>query len=156
MSGTCLVCGTPLDAEDDPLSRSCGGDCWGCVGLMEEGDPSSDAVVRAEKLACLRDPEGNAVRGESIGDQAFYEGCARLLGTSYDCKPFVGHKRTRWNNRAPGGGRFPGFGLIRLFGDHVHIALHAPFQFNLAVRGRRDALSALARAAATHSIGDDA
>lgn len=138
------------------MSRSCGGDCWGCMGPMEDGDATSRAIVKAEIDAGLRSEDGSAIRGEAIDDQAFYEGCARLLGTRYDCKPFVGHKRTRWNNRAPGGGRFPGFGLIRLFGDHVHIALHAPFQLNLAVRGRRDALSALARAAATHSIGEDA
>lgn len=56
----------------------------------------------------------------------FYEKCAELLGTTYDCKPFPYYKRTRWNNRAPGSGRYPGFGIIRKFGDIIHVALTHP------------------------------
>jgi hypothetical protein len=29
--------------------------------------------------------------------------------------------KTRWNMRGPGNGRFPGFGLIRAFGNTVHM-----------------------------------
>ena len=58
----------------------------------------------------------------------FYNKCAELLGTEYDCKPFPWYKRTRWNNRAPGSGRYPGFGIIRKFGSQIHVALQRPVQ----------------------------
>lgn len=48
-------------------------------------------------------------------EQGFYEECAKILATSYEYKKFPYRKKTRWNNRAPGNGRFPGFGLIRMF-----------------------------------------
>jgi hypothetical protein len=59
-------------------------------------------------------------------NEDFYRECARLLGTTYDCKPVLYRYRTRWNNRAPGGGRFPGHGIIRIFGDQVHVQLTNP------------------------------
>jgi hypothetical protein len=59
-------------------------------------------------------------------DEKFYAECAALLGTTYDCKPFPYYRRTRWNNRAPGSGRFPGHGLIRAFGSTVQIATTKP------------------------------
>ncbi|HWD25538.1 MAG TPA: hypothetical protein VG387_00125 [Rhizomicrobium sp.] len=33
----CTMCGRRLGVEGDALSEDCGGDCWGCVGPMEEG-----------------------------------------------------------------------------------------------------------------------
>jgi hypothetical protein len=150
----CSICGTILHAHDDPMSADCGGDCWGCVGPMEKGNATSEAVVRAEIRAGLRDADGRALRDVPMDDATFYGACAAILGTTYDCTPFTGRVRTRWNNRRPGGGRFPEFGLIRLFGDHVHVAIHAPFRLNLAVRGRRTALSAIARAQANHVLGE--
>jgi hypothetical protein len=56
----------------------------------------------------------------------FYAECAALLGTTDECQAFPHLYRTRWNNRAPGRGRFPRHGLIRAFGDIVHIQLHHP------------------------------
>lgn len=58
----------------------------------------------------------------------FYNRCAEILGTEYDCKPFPWYKRTRWNNRAPGSGRYPGFGIIRKFGSKIQVALQRPVQ----------------------------
>lgn len=151
----CGICGTPLHAHDDPLSTDCGGDCWGCVGPLEEGDPMSEAIVAAEIRAGLRNADGRPSRDGPIDDATFYAACAAILGTVYDCTPFTGHVRNRWNNRKPGGGRFPEFGLIRLFGDHVHVAIQSPYHLNLAVRGRRTALSAIARAQANHDLGEE-
>lgn len=71
---------------------------------------------------------------------SFYEECARLLGTSYECEPFPYRKRTRWNNRAPGSGRYPGIGIIRVFGDEVHVTLHNP---RLIFRGTKEEVLAL-------------
>lgn len=59
-------------------------------------------------------------------DEEFYEACAQLLGTKYECEKFKYHKRTRWNNRAPGSGRFPGYGLIRRFGSQIQVSLRHP------------------------------
>ena len=56
----------------------------------------------------------------------FYEKCAKLLGTTYECESFPWRKRTRWNNRSPGGGRYPGFGIIRKFGNSIHVSLRHP------------------------------
>ncbi len=56
----------------------------------------------------------------------FYAECAVLLGTTDECQPFPYHRRNRWNNRLPGRGRFPGYGLIRAFGDVIHIHIHDP------------------------------
>ena len=53
------------------------------------------------------------------------------------------HARTRWNNRKPGSGRFPGCGIIRIFGDEVHIAIRAPIVMHERVRGRREAIRLL-------------
>lgn len=75
-----------------------------------------------------------------MNDETFYRECARLLGTTYDCVPFQFHKRTRWNNRTPGSGRFPGHGIIRVFGDEVHVSLHTP---HLSFRGTKEEVLAL-------------
>jgi len=60
-------------------------------------------------------------------EQGFYERCAELLGVPYTYRsyPYKGHT-SRWNNRDPGNGRFPGRGLIRLYGDTVHMMLRHP------------------------------
>lgn len=142
----CTICGTILDAEDDPMSRDCGGDCWGCIGQAESGHPPSHALVAAEILAGLRTADGTPLRDGPIDDAAFYARCAALLGTVYDCLPFEHAYRTRWNNRRPGGGRFPGFGLVRAFGDDVQIALHTPTAMSRMIVGRRNALAEMARA----------
>lgn len=56
----------------------------------------------------------------------FYAECAALLHTTDECEAFPYYRRNRWNNRRPGRGRFPGFGMIRAFGPVVHIHLHDP------------------------------
>lgn len=59
-------------------------------------------------------------------NESFYAECAALLGCSHDGVPFPYQYRTRWNNRTPGQGRFEGHGIIRVFGDIVHVALTNP------------------------------
>ena len=63
-----------------------------------------------------------------MNNEDFYVECAKLLNTEYDRKPFpwTSSGRTRWNNRVPGSGRYPGFGIIRCFGNQVHMALTRP------------------------------
>lgn len=78
----------------------------------------------------------------------FYNECAELLGATHEGKEFPYHKRTRWNNRSPGRGRFPGYGIIRVFGDVVHIALNAPVQHIEVFPSKEKALDFL------RSLGD--
>ena len=76
--------------------------------------------------------------------QAFYNECSRILGAphSYRAPPY--RKITRWNNRAAGNGRFPGCGLVRVFGPHhIQIALRQPKELNLLCHSEEEALTAL-------------
>lgn len=52
--------------------------------------------------------------------EAFYEQCAEVLGMEHEFRQPPG-RRTRWNNRRLGNGRFPGFGLVRIHGSMVMI-----------------------------------
>jgi hypothetical protein len=70
----------------------------------------------------------------------FYEKCAGILGTQYNCQPFTQYKRTRWNNRSAGSGRYPGYGIIRVFGDMVQINIRHPFILNTVASSMKDAL----------------
>jgi hypothetical protein len=65
-----------------------------------------------------------------LDPKRFYDRCAALLGVPHEYRPFPFSGRSRWNNRAPGSGRFPGRGLIRLFGQRVHVSLHQPVPIN--------------------------
>lgn len=43
----CGLCSRTLDVPEDPMSRDCGGDCWGCIGQIEADagyGPSVEAV----------------------------------------------------------------------------------------------------------------
>lgn len=81
-------------------------------------------------------------------DAEFYGRCAAILGTTYGCEAFGHEYRSRWNNRKPGGGRFPDHGIIRLFGDHVQIALRSPAAIQTNIEGREAALAFLEQAVA--------
>jgi hypothetical protein len=75
-------------------------------------------------------------------EEDFYLTCAEILGasTTYkDATPFPrwdretgqmyipGTRATRWGGREPGNGRFPGFGIIRLFGPtNIQVCLTNP------------------------------
>lgn len=64
-------------------------------------------------------------------EERFYQECAELLcvPNTYRPRPFA--YKTRWNNRGAGNGRFPGFGLIRMFGTNcIHVCLNKPMQVN--------------------------
>lgn len=70
----------------------------------------------------------------------FYKRCAELLCVPDTYSAFPYRKRTRWNNRAPGNGRFEGFGLIRLFGNSVHMMLKHPYAVNRFFPSKETAL----------------
>jgi hypothetical protein len=52
--------------------------------------------------------------------KAFYEECANILEIEHEYNTPV-HKRTRWNTRNLGNGRYPGFGLVQCFGSSMRV-----------------------------------
>lgn len=52
--------------------------------------------------------------------KAFYARCSEILGIEHEWNDPV-PRRTRWNTRFIGNGRFPGFGLIRCFGNQIMV-----------------------------------
>ena len=76
--------------------------------------------------------------------EEFYRECAAILGAEdlYRTRRFAG--RSRWNNRDPGNGRFPGYGTIRMFApDQIHIALRWPEPLSRKCRSVEQALALL-------------
>ena len=61
-----------------------------------------------------------------MNNEQFYSNVAVLLNTTHDYLPFPFLRRTRWNQRRLGSGRFPNHGIVRCFGNNVHVALYDP------------------------------
>lgn len=80
-----------------------------------------------------------------MSDEDFYAQCSEILKAEHSGKAFPHCKRTRWNNRSAGRGRYPGKGIIRLFGDTVQIALRSPVEMHRTIEGRESALEILTR-----------
>lgn len=82
-------------------------------------------------------------------EQGFYEECAKLLNCAeHIYRKFPYSKRTRWNNRGAGNGRYPGHGLIRMFGPNaIHVALFEPRLSGL-FKSPEDVFAALKKALA--------
>ena len=52
---------------------------------------------------------------ENEAKKEFYARCGEILGMEHDWQEPV-KRRTRWNTRNLGNGRYPGFGLVQCFG----------------------------------------
>lgn len=50
----------------------------------------------------------------------FYARCGEILGIEHEWNDPV-PRRTRWNNRLIGNGRYPGFGLVQCFGHSIRV-----------------------------------
>lgn len=63
---------------------------------------------------------------ETSAVEDFYRAVAKLLHCeAHGYQPFPFRRRSRWNNRNPGSGRFPGHGLVRFYGPaHIHVHLN--------------------------------
>ena len=61
-------------------------------------------------------------------EDSFHLVVAEMLKcTDYKCEKFLFNRRTRWNNRAPGSGRFIGYGIIRCYSPtNIHVILRNP------------------------------
>lgn len=85
--------------------------------------------------------------------EAFYEECAKILKVNYDYKvPYYEYKwPNRWNNRAPGNGRFEGRGCVQMYGSTcIRIMIHTPKKVSQQVNSI-DAAYAILR----EIMGDD-
>jgi len=56
--------------------------------------------------------------------QEFYTRCGEILDIAH-CWNTPVPRRTRWNNRVVGNGRFPGYGLIRCYGKDIMVTSKA-------------------------------
>jgi hypothetical protein len=64
---------------------------------------------------------------ENSVEEGFYNQVAEILGIDSNYKPFPYSKKTRWNNRSPGNGRFNGYGIVRWFSSsQIHVQLYNP------------------------------
>lgn len=81
--------------------------------------------------------------GEECKEE-FYNDVARLLNCSrHSYKEFPFSKRSRWNNREQGNGRFPNNGIVRYYNSEtIHIALTNPKLTGL-YKSTADALEAI-------------
>lgn len=70
----------------------------------------------------------------------------QVLYTKYDREtgePYkIATRASRWGGREPGNGRFPGRGLIRVFGAQIHVSLSNP-PMNGIFNSMEDALAGL-------------
>ena len=62
-----------------------------------------------------------------MNNEDFYIKCGELLQSNTVYAPFPYYRRTRWNNRVAGSGRYEGKGVIRVFSETmIHVALNEP------------------------------
>lgn len=89
----------------------------------------------------------------------FFDECANILGTQHnfvDLKPRRKTDRktgkiiqtdsayTRWGPRIPGNGRFPGFGLVRVFSpSNIFVVLQNPIQTSKSFNSYQETLDFL-------------
>lgn len=60
-------------------------------------------------------------------EEGFYLTIGELLNCETNYQPFPYYKKTRWNNRVAGNGRYEGHGIVRRFGsDNIHVQLRVP------------------------------
>lgn len=74
----------------------------------------------------------------------FYLRCAEIVGVeTVLTERSKYYRRNRWNNRKPGNGRFPGVGIIRVFGSQVHVALTKPETIQRIFMSKEESLAFL-------------
>lgn len=99
-------------------------------------------------------------------DEEFYDECGRILGVEHVAHPVdkprenrrgeqCSTSRTRWT-RSLGNGRYAGRGVIRKFGEKVHVAFHTPHvnQMFASTTEALDFLSELTRRGSASPEGD--
>jgi hypothetical protein len=87
--------------------------------------------------------------------ELFYEECGKILGVNHDfVVPYHAHKyANRWTNRNPGNGRYPGFGVVQMFGSNcIHIAITSPQKLTTTAKSQAEALELLRSIVGTNTI----
>ncbi len=78
-----------------------------------------------------------------IEEEQFYTEVAKILNAETVYKRFPYSKKTRWNNRNPGNGRYEGRGLVRYYSHNcIHICLSNP-RLNKMCKSTEEAYAAL-------------
>lgn len=61
-------------------------------------------------------------------EEGFYQAVGKILNCDPCYKKREFRKITRWNNRTPGNGRYPGHGIVRFYSStNIHVSLHTPY-----------------------------
>ena len=92
------------------------------------------------------------MKEEEMTVEGFYRECAKLLCADHTYREFPYRKRTRWNNREPGNGRFVGHGLIRFFSSTCNVVSLRYPALNCQFKNIDDALMAIKFAAEAAGI----
>jgi hypothetical protein len=83
---------------------------------------------------------------DQIAECAFYQAVAELLGCAHDYDPWIYERRTRWNHRRLGNGRYAQHGVVRRYSSSlIHVSLRVP-PLNGCYLSESDALQAIAQA----------
>lgn len=83
---------------------------------------------------------------DQIAECVFYQAVADLLGCDHDYDPWIYDRRTRWNHRRLGNGRYAQHGVVRRYSATlIHVSLRMP-PLNGCYSSESDALQAIAQA----------
>lgn len=83
---------------------------------------------------------------DQIAECAFYQAVADVLGCSHEYDPWIYERRTRWNHRRLGNGRYAQHGVVRRYSSTlIHVSLRTP-KLHGCYPSESDALQAIAQA----------
>lgn len=120
--------------------------------LVDKGKVTADASMmhdvdeRDGRPSTHGEPVGERSNRGRMDDAAFHAAVAALLGAEDAYRPNAKAYRTRWNDRTAGNGRYPGFGIVRRFGDEVQIAIRRPIEMQRNFATTDEAIEALTEA----------
>jgi hypothetical protein len=88
----------------------------------------------------------NQLTDDQKAECVFYQAVADLLGCVHDYNPWIYDRRTRWNHRRLGNGRYLDHGMVRRYSSTlIHVSLRVP-QLNGCYTSESDALQAIEQA----------
>lgn len=92
----------------------------------------------------------NQLTDDQIAESVFYQAVADLLGCTHEYEPWIYERRTRWNHRRLGNGRYVNHGMVRRYSSTlIHVSLRMP-TLNGCYPSESDALEAIAQAVMRH------
>ena len=83
----------------------------GITARCQRSEVGSFPTIRSNKKMNMKSSEEK---------EEFYANCSSILGIPHVFRDPV-TRRTRWNTRFLGNGRYPGFGLVQCFGSSIRV-----------------------------------